>query len=646
MKSKTSFSKLTPLKKDITRFAPLWGLYLVGVLMVLVNYMTGYQYDRAARQLPGTIMAFGVVNLVYAAICAQLLFGDLFNTKMCYSLHALPQRRESWLLSHFAAGILFSLVPNLAVCLMLMPILGNMSYLLLYALLAMELQFLFFFGVAMVSVMVTGNRFAMLLVYAGLNFVSMLVWWVADTIYLPLLPGVELDMAPFTRLCPAAELFNFDYMEFERVYLYDKQGYMEEYVYEFRGLTDGWGYLTVLAVLGLVLMGLAVLLYRWRHLESAGDFVAFGKLKAPMAVAITVCAGGVAAFMGDFVFGGSVWLWLLVGIVVGYFGGMMLLERRIKVFRVRNIVGFAVLAAVLVCSYLLAYFDAFGLVHWVPEKDQVKSVTIANYNSDKYSYDVSYGNRVIVTLEDPEEIGDIIAAHQDIVDRLEEQRNSTHRVIIIYKLESGRTVKRSYYSAPAEGINYEIVSKYFYTARQILGYDDWDEFVKNMEMLSANGNDVPRAHYEEVLEALRADCTEGQIRMSGDVKEIAGYIYYQSGTTYRDLVVLSGAEKTIAVLGKPEIVLGYADWQAFLEDVAYMNVSGMAVDQEDYAGLLEAIKADCQRGDLNVLNEKEGLYWVEYQGGSVYRQLTIPASAKETIAYIEKRVMENKYPQG
>ncbi len=638
MKLKTSFSKLTPLKKDITRFAPVWALYLVGLIMVLVNSLRYMDPDHAARQLPAIIISFGIVNLFYAMVCAQLLFGDLFNTKMCYSLHALPQRRESWLLSHFCAGLLFSLVPNLVACLAMMPSLGDMGGLVFYVLLAMELQFLFFFGLATVSVMVTGNRFAGLLVYGGLNFVAPLAWWILDTIYLPLLEGVTLDFFPFSQVCPAVKLFDFEFMTFEQVTFYDKQEYIEKYVYEFRGLADGWGYLAVLGILGLALMGLATLLYRWRHLESAGDFVAFSRLKAPMAVAITLCAGGAAAFIGQYIFGDSLWPWLIVGILVGWFGGMMLLERRIKVFRLKNIIGFAVLAAVLVVSYLLTAFDAFGLVRWVPTAGQVESVTIANYNADNYNhYDRPYSNRVSVTLEDQEEIADIIDAHQDIIDRLENPKNSTHRVVITYRLESGRTVKRSYW-APASGKNYEIISKYFYTARQILGYDDWDKFLANMEMLHVNGNEISPEYMEAVMEAFRADCAVGQIR-TFDTGDSIGYAYYRSGEVYRELAILAGAEKTMAVLSQPEIVLGYEDWETFLKSVKDLCVDGVDVKQTHLAGLLEAVRSDCEKGNMDLLNEKEGLYWLEYQTASNDHYLAVPSGAAETVAYIEQYIL-------
>ena len=121
MKLKTSFFKGITLKKDILRFAPIWALYFIGMMLIIMGMGNYQSYDRYARNfMPGFVTAFGIVNLCYAAICANLLFGDLYNTKLCYSLHAMPYRRESWLLTHLLSGLLFSIVPNSIAMLYLM----------------------------------------------------------------------------------------------------------------------------------------------------------------------------------------------------------------------------------------------------------------------------------------------------------------------------------------------------------------------------------------------------------------------------------------------------------------------------------------------------------------------------------------------
>ena len=109
MKSRTSFFDRTVLKKDITRFAPLWALYLIGGLMIAIS--SGISGDELNEVLGG----LGIVSFSYAILVAQLLFGDLFNTRLCNALHAMPLRREGWFFTHVIAGILFSLVPNLLI---------------------------------------------------------------------------------------------------------------------------------------------------------------------------------------------------------------------------------------------------------------------------------------------------------------------------------------------------------------------------------------------------------------------------------------------------------------------------------------------------------------------------------------------------
>ena len=112
MKLRISSCKWTAFRKDITRFLPLWALYFIGGVLVMMTATSATRTYYAAQRLNGVIGPFAWINLIYAALCAQLLFGDLFNSRLCNALHAMPLRREDWFFSHLAAGIAFSLVPN------------------------------------------------------------------------------------------------------------------------------------------------------------------------------------------------------------------------------------------------------------------------------------------------------------------------------------------------------------------------------------------------------------------------------------------------------------------------------------------------------------------------------------------------------
>ena len=107
-----SFFNGTVLKKDLTRFLPLWVIYLIlGLLMV--SRCIGAQYDSAAQILLNSLRPFSILLCVYALVTAQMLFGELFSSKLSNAVHALPVRREGLFITHFTAGMLMGIGPML-----------------------------------------------------------------------------------------------------------------------------------------------------------------------------------------------------------------------------------------------------------------------------------------------------------------------------------------------------------------------------------------------------------------------------------------------------------------------------------------------------------------------------------------------------
>lgn len=652
MKSRTSYSKLTPYKKDLTRFAPVWALYLIIMVMVLVQEGGYYSYDRFARNfLVEFVGATGVINLIYAGVCAVMIYGDLYNTKMCYTLHAMPQRRENWLLSHLASGMTFSIVPNIILSGVLMLNLQNYWYLALYWLLAATMQFIFYYGIATLSAYLTGNRFGMLAIYAGLNFVSLLVYVAVKTIYLPMLTGVDLVAKPFLLLCPAVwQCEDCNFFLFKAVDVFNPEWGTYDNFYQYTGLGTGWGYMGIMALVGIAAMGISVMLYRLRHLECAGDFLAFSKLNPIGCVIITLCVGMGCAYLGDALSSGYL-LWLIVGVIVGYFGSLMLIERRVKVFRGKTFLGLAVLGVVLAGSILLFRFDAFNIVHWTPEADEVKSVTVSNYNPNNYGYyeDYYYGDRMSVTLTEEEEIADIIEAHEDILKWVDEDYRGGHYVVLTYQLKDGRTVVRKY-TAPAFGPNYEIISKYFYQPEQIMGYGDmdWEEFKAGVQYMYVEYGELPSSAYDELMDAIKADCEAGYVTSIYKSDEVAMYLEYQvempdGQYIYRTMYVLQGAQNTLAILRKPEVVMGYSDWDSFLETVCNVTVDGMELPEEQWESLLTAVRADCEAGTVYTDYNKASILTVTYDITTSYYSsqtmyLQINEGSENTQAWMKENL--------
>lgn len=417
MKSRTSFFNKTVFKKDITRFAPLWVLYTVcmilGMMLLVQGAGNGYSFQRDLCNLP---QAMNAINFVYAAIVAQMLFGDLYNSRMCNALHALPVRRECWFGTHVAAGFVFSIVPTLVGALVaaLLDAVSNSVVTASYQLpwlnfLAMNLQFTFYFGLALFCIMCAGNRFAQALIYGSINFASVIAFWLVDTLFTPMFYGLQTNEEPFLLLSPVAFGTNLDC--FDMQVLYDTEGNRVSAWFTLE--SAGWIYMAICAAIGIALLVAALLLYRRRKLEAAGDFMAVKAIEPIFMVIFPLVAAGAVYFFTDGMLGMGGVAYLIVGFVIGYIAGRMLIERTTRVFSKKNLLGFAALAAAFAAVFLIVKSDPLGWEDWIPEADEVEMVKI---------YPNYYGGDS-VTMDELEEIAQALRVHEiGLADRTVEER--------------------------------------------------------------------------------------------------------------------------------------------------------------------------------------------------------------------------------
>lgn len=506
MKSRTSFFNTAVLKKDITRFAPAWGLYLTGILLLSLALFTEEDY-HLAQTLGVSIGIFASVNFCYALVCAALLFGDLFNSRLCNALHAMPMRREGWFLTHLTSGFLFSVVPNLLVALCLLPKLGAYWFVAFIWLGGMTLVYLFFFGAAVLSAMFTGSRFAMTLVYGLINFLSILVMWIAQYLYEPLLYGIEIVQTPFIFLSPVTYLCS---NELNFVNFLDK-------IMAYSNPNNGWPYVFGVAVIGVLMLIGALVLYRKRHLETAGDFITV-RFLSPVFLVLYTLAAGMALFLFSRLFNANQdYIFLAVGIVAGFITGRMLLKRNVRVFKPATFIGLAVMMAVLFGSLGLARLDAFGVVRYTPKAENVQSVSIRTIRNtfDRYAY----------LATDEAEIRELIDIHEEFID----ERNADAPIwyssfYLTYTLDNGKTVTRRYrmdYESPAV----QRLAPWFSKPEYVLRTNDMDSLVDNINYIEVesyhdkyyNGSDMETSKLvtgddaRELVKAIIADCEAGRM---------------------------------------------------------------------------------------------------------------------------------------
>ncbi len=538
MKSRTSFFDKTLLKKDLTRFAPLWGLYLVALFMgMLLMLDSGTEYWFAAN-LAGCIQFMPVVNLCYGIVAAQLLFGDLYNARMCNALHAFPVKRETQFFTHILSGLLFSLVPTAVFTAVSLPLamLSNVIaawQLPLWWYVGANLQYIFFFALGVFSVLCSGNRVGGGLIYGIANFFSYIVYFLVDMVYTPMFRGVVTQVDVFEIFCPFVRLGNTQFVEVTR-YKEPNVGYGIIEV-----LPEGWNYLLVLAALAVALMALALWLYKKRQLERAGDLMATPILEPVFMVVYSLVAA--AAFQGtNQLFSGqdeSMYLFLMAGLAVGWFTGRMLVERQVKVItNLKNCLGFLALALTLAASLVIAALDPFGIEVWTPEVEDIQSVHL------------STGYRGELTLTDPEEMEDGIRIHQLLVEHLGKSKGEmlhetqqdldgekdhadmfahwfegaeVSNLTIRYKMKTGWYVERNYQNSCINLEGYYLLRDYmssipavFSNFSYLKDADDLLALAENAYYFQVNSHALEEPYMtkeaiQELLECVIADCEAG-----------------------------------------------------------------------------------------------------------------------------------------
>ena len=481
MKLKVCFCNKTVLKTDITRFAPVWASYLLGLAMMVLLQFSGGSDDTAKTSIVydfNRLCMLGVgINGLYALVVVQALFGDLLNPRLCNALHAMPVTRDGYYGAHLIAGLLFALVPN---CLVLLPtsllLPRQVASVAPLTLLALSLQYIFYLGTALTAVQLAGNRVGMVLIYGILNFATVLLYWFVAMVFIPLIYGKDISISWVARICPTVAMYEGNY--FAAV---DHSYYIgDTYHYVFDGISMGdvWLKAAVCAGLGVICMAIAQLLYRKRRLETAGDLVAYSIL-SPFFLALYTLT--VAAFLHlavkQLTQGAiSEYFFLPLGLIAGYVTGLMLLRRTSRVFRWRLLVPLGGILAVCALCVLSIATDAFHVIRRVPDAQDVQSVVLAPVQ-------MSYSNTTL-TLTEEDEIEDILAYHQGALRNWQKQVGDCllqrdghwspgdyYNIQLRYTLKNGSTFQRRYF-LEKENPAYDRLKPYLSTPELSLGMDE------------------------------------------------------------------------------------------------------------------------------------------------------------------------------
>ena len=555
MRSRTSFFNGAVFRKNLSRFAPVMALdTLFLIIMVMMTWSRTGEANRCyyfMGQVEGMMGLMGIVNLVYAAVVAQLLFGDLFSSRMCNALHAMPLRRECWFVTDVVSSLVYSLIPTAVGTLILLPLLaktifaGAWKVAFLFFLVS-NLEYICFFGLAVFSVMMVGSRITMIAGYGLLNFGAPICYWLVNSIYTPLLYGMVTPTGLAEKLFPVQYMLQ-NFFAIDDVTVFDNFGKLIPDVQATYSLTEDLHSLWWLALAGIAFTLAALILYRHRNLECAGDAVCSRKL-VPVFQVLSALFVAVAAefFLTEFVGIGSgqeylKYVLLFCGLLVGWFAGKMLVERSAQVFQLRSFAGLAILAAVLAATMGLTKLDVLHIDERIPAQEDVAKVSI---NYDDHSFEepsdiakilrlhklaledrLPYAESTAFVLENGEyvPVSDSLAAYWQDGDPLPQQRMRDD-VTLTYTLKNGKTLSRNY--------SFWVDSEQGQIVKSLLSR--WDrvsddttyingERVQTLPLVlgsvkelycsiaARNDRSITREQAEDLIQAIQADCEAGHM---------------------------------------------------------------------------------------------------------------------------------------
>ncbi len=458
MRSGTSFFNGTVWKKTFLRFWPIWAAYLALWTMCLpLRGLMTLQKENAfsVNDLTDFALELGEYGGTFAVITA-LCFGVMMAMAVCSHLYssrsanfsgALPVRREGLFLSYYLAGIAMFLLPNLLVFLLTAAVelaggIGVYWTPLAYWLVCSTGTAFFFYSFAVFLGMFTGHILTLPVFYGVFNVLAYAAYTLWTAVMSMFYYGYVYSNPPslIIWLTPVGRL----YTDLNYGWGIAEGGTLP---YGAVFTCEGLPTLAVYAAAGLVLAVLALLLYRRRQLESAGDVVAVRAMRPVFKYGVALCSGLFFGCLTSIILNGDEGFLMgaiLAWGIAGCFIAQMILDKTFRVFRKWK--GAAAVAAVFAALFLVVGFDLTGYETRIPDSDSVECVRISGLYSAPYD---SAAN-MDVALDDPAAIEEIIDLHRAATEHRSGDTATDGTATVCwnftlrYTLKNGRTMSREY----------------------------------------------------------------------------------------------------------------------------------------------------------------------------------------------------------
>ena len=419
---------------------------------------------RSAVNLSQIIGPFIILLMVGGVLVAMGVYGYLYNSRSACMMHALPLRRETLFTTQYLAGLSMLILPVLLMAVLAtfveMACLPREHWALalssLWALvLSIAVSSLFFFSLASFCAMFTGHILALPVFYGVANFAAAVLYTLFSELARNFLFGFTTARAtpmlvefltPFFTLSRATEWevtyqdvpSQFDPNALDSIPI---EAHLNEPVT-----------LAVYAVTALVLAGIALLLYKNRRIESAGDVVSIPAVRPLFQIGVSLAVGlGLGIFTAMFFDLADhllpLTLLVILWAVAGWFAASMFLEKSFRVLK--HWKGALCMAAALALVSGALKFDLFGYERRIPAAEDVEQLVVGI----DLGAPADSGGQVRLELTDPEQLRTFLSLHRTVVDGRDQYRDnlggeSLFSLNLTYRLRSGKEMTRTYHSLP------------------------------------------------------------------------------------------------------------------------------------------------------------------------------------------------------
>ena len=523
------------VKKDLTRFWPVWATELVVLLLITMGEVSGLrsrEYYSEYVDLGNIVMPFGYAAIFFSLVSAMMVFGYLADRKEAYLMHSFPVRRETLFWSHYFSGFLMVFVPEfLSILIFMTQLPAGLKSFPHLALVCLQVFLGIFasYNLACASMLLTANKISGIVIYAVANALACGVYLVIEFIgsfmiysnqggllLTNSIYGVSmLLMAVFT---PAA------YFSYEVVGM--KMVKPHVFVCSFVPKAFPIFWMAVPAVLFLVA---GYFLYKKRAVETAGDMLAFSWAKPVYKTVFTFFFSVLFVLAFDFVRRRSlgnfdyhdryfVGFQLIFGALLGFFVVTMIMERTFFIWK--NLKWYQYVLPVAGTIFFLFFAKALGAFYlYVPEAEQVDEIRAESFYYEEDGEFNHYNGNLELIFRKPEEIQELTELNKACVKEQESLKSADYddSFTVYYYMKDGTKLYR-YYQINTETASVKNICDFF--AKQKLSehiFLEDRESIRGMEISLVdnewNWNNVFSSEKEEpakrIFEALKQDEAEG-----------------------------------------------------------------------------------------------------------------------------------------